>query len=83
MIKIRGGFIKSKDGAWHNLSKVQHLYIGGAEEIGYRVCLSYEITNYSAKYPIFSIGDDHKTKEKAQEQLDAIFDLREYEKYGN
>lgn len=83
MIKVRCGFIKSKDGAWHNLSKVQHFYIGGDEEVGYRICLSYDVTNYSAKYPFFCMDDSHKTKEEAQAQLDGIFDLLEYEKFGD
>jgi hypothetical protein len=67
-------FIRSNDGNWHNLDHIRTFYIGGDDDCGYRICLSYEIDiSHSDKKFSFStkaIGESHPTAEKAQESMD-------------
>lgn len=85
MIKIRGNFIRDSDGAWQNINNIRSFYVGGSKECGYRICFSYEHTEQRphVSFPIQSLGDTHKTEQEAQEQLDGLMDLLEYEKTGD
>ncbi len=81
MIKIRAGFIQDIRGAWHNIRMIRSLFVGGYEDVGFRICFSYE-TYYDPKmnFEHKSIGETYKTHDEAQVQLDGIFELLEYEK---
>ena len=85
MIKIRGGFVQSIDGAWHNLRMIKYLYVGGADEVGYRICMSYDIPDVKImkSFGVWSLGDTRKTKEEAQTQLDVVFEVIEYERLND
>jgi hypothetical protein len=84
MIKIRGDFIQSSDGSWHNMQSIRSLYVGGDETIGFRICMSFEYPDSKTRnMGYWSLGETHKTKDEAQAQLDGIFDLIEYERYGD
>lgn len=79
MIKIRANFIQSSDGTWHNLNMVKSLYVGGDDEVGYRICVSFEYPDGKTRPMSFwSIGETRKTKEEAQTQLDAVLDAIDY-----
>lgn len=85
MIKIRGNFIRDSMGAWQNIRNICSFYIGGGKEIGFRICFSYEHTELKpyTRFSVQSLGDTHKTEKKAQEQLDGLMELLEYEKTGD
>ncbi len=76
MIKIRRNFIQSLDGSWHNLKCIKSIYVGGGDDCGYRICISYEyVESKSRETGYFSIGETHKEKKYAQDQLDGILEL--------
>ncbi len=81
MIKIRKNFVRDNLGAWHNINLIRSIYVGGAEECGYRVCFSHEFDKPTDKFSfgIKSIGETHKKEKDAQLQLDSLMDLLENE----
>lgn len=79
MIKIRANFIKSSEGTWHNLNMIKSLYVGGGEDVGYRICFSYEVADPKINHTGFwTLGDTRQTKEEAQAQLDGVMDAIDY-----
>ncbi len=74
MIKIRAGFIQDKHGGWHNLKNASSLFVSGAEDVGFYISLLMQGHGMPR-----IISEDHKTVESAQEQLDGILELLEYE----
>ncbi len=77
-MKIQNGFIRSDDGVWHSLSHIRSFYIGGREEVGFRICLSYEFAserdfkNNTTSGAFMVIGKTFKTKEECEEELDNL-----------
>lgn len=77
---MNGKFIRANDGQWHNSDYIRSFYIGGDEEVGFRICISYEFIATHARQNNFSvghmsIGSTFKTKDECQQNLDVFLGM--------
>jgi hypothetical protein len=76
-IKICRGFVRTNEGSWVNILHIRTFYVGGGEEVGFRICISFEIVDKKLSgfpFSFSTIGNTFSTLEEAQKKLHELIE---------
>jgi hypothetical protein len=74
-MRIIAGFLRTSEGCWVNIKTIRTFYIGGHKDVGFRICLSFEILNEKAgNFGFKHVGYKYDTFDEAQKRLDNLIE---------